>query len=356
MGINHVARGMTACALVLMATAVSAQSVDVIAFGLSNPRGLAFAPNGDLYVVQAGRGGTDSCHAGPTGPRCFGLTGSILRIDLRRGIIDVAVDGLPSLATPGAGASATGAHDIGFQGQGNLYFTIGFGGDPDLRTSALGDVGASMAQVARLLPNGTLRLTSDLGTHELEQNPDNDLPDTNPYGILALPGRRIVADAGANALFEITANGDVRTLAVFPEFQAAAGAPFRDAVPTGLALGPDGAYYVGQLTGGPFAAGVANVYRVPPEGGNPEIVASGFTNIIDIEFGPDGSLYVLQIANPIPNFGAGRLFRIAPNGTQTQINVPLTAPGGIAVATNGTIYVTNNSTSATGGQVLRIRP
>jgi glucose/arabinose dehydrogenase len=98
------------------------------------------------------------------------------------------------------------------------------------------------------------------------------------------------------------------------------------------------------------------VYRVPPEGGNPEIVASGFTNIIDIEFGPDGSLYVLQIANPIPNFGAGRLFRIAPNGTQTQINVPLTAPGGIAVATNGTIYVTNNSTSATGGQVLRIRP
>ena len=277
-------------------------------------------------------------------------------MDLRRGIIDVAVAGLPSLAVPTTGASATGAHDIGFQGQGNLYFTIGFGGHPDLRTSALGDVGASMAQVARLLPNGTLRLTTDLGTYELEQNPDNDLPDTNPYGILVLPGRRIVADAGGNSLLEIAANGDVRTLAVFPEFQAVPGGPFRDAVPTGLALGPDGAYYVGQLTGAPFAAGVANVYRVPPEGGAPEVFESGFTNIIDIEFGPDGSLYVLQIANPIPAFGAGRLFRIAPDGTRTQINVTLTAPGGIAVAKDGTIYVTNNSTSATAGQVIRIRP
>ena len=144
---------------------------------------------------------------------------------------------------------------------------------------------------------------------------------------------------------------------MFPEFQAAPGGPFRDAVPTGLALGPDGDYYVGQLTGGPFAVGAANVYRVPPAGGDPEVFASGFTNIIDIEFGPDGSLYVLQIANPIPMFGAGRLFRIPPGGgTPTQINVTLNAPGGIAVAANGTIYVTNNSTSATLGQVLRIRP
>ena len=50
----------------------------------------------------------------------------------------------------------------------------------------------------------------------------------------------------------------------------------------GRAVGPDGEYYVGQLTGGPFAVGIANVYRVPPEGGDPEVFESGFTNIVDI--------------------------------------------------------------------------
>jgi sugar lactone lactonase YvrE len=101
---------------------------------------------------------------------------------------------------------------------------------------------------------------------------------------------------------------------------------------------------------------LAKVYRVPPEGGEPEIYAEGFTNIIDIQFGPDGSLYVLQIANPIPNFGGGALLRVAPDGTRTQITVPLFAPGGIAIAKDGTIYVTNRSTSPGGGEVLRIRP
>ena len=63
----------------------------------------------------------------------------------------------------------------------------------DLRLTALGDIGATMAQVARLLPNGDLRLTADLGTYEAIANPDDDLPDSNPFGILVLPGRRILS-------------------------------------------------------------------------------------------------------------------------------------------------------------------
>ena len=347
---------LAACALLLTTTATQAQTVDIIASGLSNPRGLAFAPNGDLYVVEAGSGGTESCHIGPTGPRCFGLTGAIIRIDRRDGTVETVADGLPSLAVPTVGAAATGVHDIDFQGQGNAYFTIGFGGHPDLRLSELGDPGRSMARLARLMPNGSVRLLTDIGSFENVTNPDQDLPDSNPFSVLALPGRQIVTDAGANALFEIRANGDIKTLAVFPEFQVNGTGPSRDAVPTGLTVGPDGAYYVGQLTGGPFATGIANVYRVPPEGGDPQVFASGFTNIVDIAFGPDDSLYVLQIANPIPNFGGGMLIRVAPDGTRTQINVPLVAPGGIAIADDGTIYVTNNSISATAGQVLRIVP
>jgi sugar lactone lactonase YvrE len=132
------------------------------------------------------------------------------------------------------------------------------------------------------------------------------------------------------------------------------------AVPTSVALGPDGNYYVGQLTGFPFTVGAANVYRVPPGGGVPEVAYSGFTNIIDIAFGPDGSLYVLEIARlAIPRFGmGGRLVRIAPDGTQTNIisGPPLIAPGGVVVGSDGAIYVTNNSTSALMGQVLKIEP
>jgi sugar lactone lactonase YvrE len=56
------------------------------------------------------------------------------------------------------------------------------------------------------------------------------------------------------------------------------------------------------------------------------------------------------------NFDGGALLRVAPDGTRTQIAVPLFAPGGVAIAKDGTIYVTNRSTSRGGGEVLRIRP
>ena len=150
-------------------------------------------------------------------------------------------------------------------------------------------------------------------------------------GLLALPGRVIVADAGGNDLIEVAANGEISTLAVFDRIPRTGPGPTSvQAVPTTVALGPDGDLYVGVLTGGPFTVGLANVYRVPAEGGIPEVAYSGFTNIIDIAFGPDGSLYVLEIArNAIPNFGAGgRLVRIDPDGTQTDVisGPPLIAP------------------------------
>lgn len=52
----HGPRFTLACAL-LAATAVhTAPQVELIARGLSNPRGIAFVPNGQLFVTEAGRG------------------------------------------------------------------------------------------------------------------------------------------------------------------------------------------------------------------------------------------------------------------------------------------------------------
>ena len=88
----------------------------------------------------------------------------------------------------------------------------------------------------------------------------------------------------------------------------AAGGPTFQAVPTSVAQGPDGAFYVGQLTGVPFPVGQACVYRVRAHGGTPICVYGGFTNIIDLTFGPDGALCVLELdANGLltdPPFGS----------------------------------------------------
>jgi sugar lactone lactonase YvrE len=202
-------------------------------------------------------------------------------------------------------------------------------------------------------------LQQDLAGFEADNNPDGVVPDSNPYGVLALPGRVIVADAGGNDLLQVSARGEISVLAVFaPVPRPTPGPPFVQAVPTTVALGPDGDFYVGVLTGGPFTVGLASVYRVPAGGGTPEVAYTGFTNIIDIAFGDDGSLYVLEIArNAIPNFPAGgRLVRIAPDGTRTDVisGPPLVAPGGIAVGSNGALYVTNRSTNPMIGEVLRI--
>jgi len=40
-----------------LAAPAAAHDVRVVAEGLDNPRGMDFAPNGDLYVAESGRGG-----------------------------------------------------------------------------------------------------------------------------------------------------------------------------------------------------------------------------------------------------------------------------------------------------------
>jgi glucose/arabinose dehydrogenase len=238
---------------------------------------------------------------------------------------------------------------------------MGLGGDPNGTERAVWELsGVKFGWLVHMPASGKWKTTVDIAAHEARENPDPESLDSNPYGVLALPGRRIVADAGANALVEVAADGSTSTLAVFPRRSASPGGPTFQAVPTAVAQGPDGAFYVGQLTGQPFPVGAACVYRVPAGGGTPECQYDRFTNIIDLTFGPDGSLYVLEIdANGLPTPPSdGRLTRIAPSGARAviQTDPPLVMPGGVAIGPDGAIYVTTGSVFPGGGQVVRIRP
>jgi sugar lactone lactonase YvrE len=113
-------------------------------------------------------------------------------------------------------------------------------------------------------------------------------------------------------------------------------------VPSSVAVGPDGALYVGELTGVPFKPGTARVWRVVP-GKKPTLYASGFTTISDLAF--DGrDLLVLELSTRglLAGRSPGALVRVAPNGTRRVLaSKGLLYPTGVAVA-GKTIYISNN--------------
>ena len=356
-------------AILVLAGALPASStpgVQVVASGLDNPRGLTFSPDGALYVAESGTGGAGPCFVGPEGLSCFGHSGAVTRVD-REGQARV-LTGLPSFAqAPSAsdpgGGFAIGPSDVSFQGRGGMYVTVGLGLDLDFSNTipALTDMGELMR--ARL-SQGDWRSVADLAEFEDAANPTGDEENVNPNSVLAIPGGQVVADAGANDLLRVAANGSISVLAIFPDRLADA-PPFlglppgtqipMDAVPTSVTQGPDGALYVGQLTGFPFPEGGANVYRVVP-GQDPQVYASGFTNIIDLAFDEDGKLYVLEIFQNglLSGDPTGALIRVEGNGTQHVVmSDGLITPGGLVLHKRAA-YVSNCGTCAGEGEVLRI--
>ncbi|HEX6501186.1 MAG TPA: ScyD/ScyE family protein [Micromonosporaceae bacterium] len=343
--------------------AYAADSMTTIARGLDNPRGLAFAPNGALYVAEAGRGGAGPCLPGPEGGSvCFGTSGAVTQI--RNGSQSRVLTGLSSLANPD-GTQAIGPSDVSFQGGGNLYLTVGLGANPAARAQlpAIGQQTAGWLLRGRIAQHDWTQ-SADIAGYEARANPDGGAPDSNPNSVLAVPGARVVVDSGGNDLVRVTANGRISTLAVFPTrtFPAppALGMPPGatipvQSVPTSVVRGPDGAYYVGELTGFPFLPGIARVWRVVP-GHAPEVYASGFTNIIDIGFDQRGRLYVLEIARNglLSGDPTGALIRVDRGGTQHVVaSTGLTTPAGLALR-GGSAYVSNCGTCAGTGSVVRI--
>jgi glucose/arabinose dehydrogenase len=219
-------------------------------------------------------------------------------------------------------------------------------------------VGDQFGVLVHVPASGRWRPVADVAAHEFAANPDGAFVDSNPYGLLAEPGSRVVVDAGANALLRVRANGHISTVAVFGSRSnpTPIGPPLVESVPTAVAVGPDGAYYVAELTGVPFLTGFARIHRVAPDG-TTSVFASGFTTVIDIAFGPDGSLYVLEHSTgPVFFAMPGRLLKVATDGTRTTVIDGLTRPGSVAVGPDGALYVSHRSTSIGIGEVLRIEP
>ena len=339
----------------------------VVATGLDNPRLLSFSGSGDLFIAESGTGGEGPCLPAPEGEACFGLTGAVTRV--RHGAQTRVLDGLPSMAGANGGG-ASGPADVLVDGR-DYAVLFGLGNDPAARDKlpASGKLMGTLA-VGRF-GRGAPRAVGDLVAHEARVNPDGGGKDTNPTGLER--GRRggyLVADAGANALLTVDARGKrhkraVSTLAVFPKQEVEAppipNMPPKlpmESVPTSVAIGPDGAAYVSELTGFPFPKGGSTIWRVDRHGKR-TAYATGLTNVTDLAW-YRGRLYAVQLADggmlavPPGQMPQGSLVRVSKSGVHTVIVKGLNAPYGVAFR-DRFAYLTTCAMCAGQGEVVKVR-
>lgn len=351
-------------------TADQASNLHVLATGLNNPRGLAFTASGkDLLVAETGKGGNGPCFEGPEGNACLGTSGAIALVRLSDGSVERVVTGLPSLAlTNPPGFNAVGVHDIAAIDEDQFYAVMGLGGTPAVR-AGMGSGAALLGHIVRVRRGSSPQSLVDLAAFEVANDVDGAGPDSNPYAIALRSDRLFIADAGANTLTAVDHDGKAQVATMFPDRLVPA-PPFIDppppggqipmqAVPNSAAVGPDGAIYVGLLTGFPFLAGGANVYRIGANG-QAEVYANGFTNIIDIDFDEQGNLYVLEIAKDsllaaVNGPPTGRLVRVD-HGSKAQTVIAadgLVAPTSVLVGAKA-IYISNYGVFPDQGQIVKI--
>jgi len=331
--------------IALMAIPVLAGAVS----GLAGPLfGLSTARNGDLLVANAGVGIET----------------------IRRGEVRSTIP-LP------------GVTDVSAADKHLLWATTGAG-----EAGPEADSGQGLYRIWK----GQPKLVVNLFAFETAKNPDgNDPFDSNPFDVQSLGSRAaLVVDAGGNDLLKVTKDGKVRVLAIFPDelvstanIKGLAGCPGSgadfcslpdempaQAVPTSVAIGPDGYYYVGELKGFPGPAGESNIWRVHPRaswavcGESPKCVKvfdGGFTSIIDLTF-RKGKLYVAEMDEK--SWAAVEIFQDGVGGTISACNVKkqtcrVVAEGipqltSITFDKRGKLWSTQNSLVPGGAEVVKV--
>ncbi len=341
--------------LFMFAAPVSADPVKVIASGLGDPRGID-AHDGDhgdrLLVVET-------------------ATGAITEILTKKA-------GEPIVRPFAENVFASDVVGYGF----NAAFASA-GGPPEEGAEPAG----AFVRVPR---GGPSTLIADILAYQAT-DPDpvdqEDLPyETNPFGVAQVRHGFLVADSAGNDLLKIEKDGDIETVARFPTRslpfpEGIPGGPpagtliDAEAVPTAVAVGPDGAWYVSELRGFPFTKGASRIWRIEPgtedvmcdpdaKRGPCRVFADGFTSVIDIAWAGK-TLLVLEIAKdgllaleggaegaPPP---PGALWA-AEKGKKTQIAAgELIAPGGVAVADDDLYVTTGTLFGPGGGAVVKIK-
>ena len=336
----------------------------VYASGLNGPRGLAFGPGGDLYVAEAGTGGTnstgDACEQvpPPVGPYTGGATARISKV-ARDGTVTTVASGFPS--TQDTFGDRIGVADVVFM-DGTLYALVAGGGcshgNPNSPTG--------IAQVNRSTGNWTL--IADIGAF-LKAHParyesaDDFEPDGTLYSMIAVDGVLYTVEPNHGQVFAVSKGGKIRQVI---DISASEG----HIVPTSIAE-RHGNFYVGNLNLFPIDPQWARILTIARGGFDDDTVPgfdadghgyhivnskAGFTTIVSVKFGPDGLLYALELSdapgNPTP--GVGKVVRVKHSGDIEEVVTGLVVPTGMTFGPDGRLYISNFGAAPPGlGQILR---
>ncbi len=327
--------------------------VTVFARGFNNPRGLKFGPDCNLYVAEAGLGGTHNTSAicpeitpaaAAGGPFLGSATGGRISKVNPHGVRTTLTDNLPTSVSQGG--DILGVADVAFIGH-KLYALLWAGcshGVPEVPNG-----------IVRINSNGTHTVIADIGTWQVANpvavaNRGEDFePEGNPFKMITVGNEFYVVEANQGQLLKATTGGTVSRVLDFS-------AKYGHIVPTEVDY-YQGNFYVGNLGTFPTVDGSSNIYKITP-GGHIEIVATGFTSILGLVFDNKGRMYVLEgwKGKLFPTPGFGRIVRINHNGSKEVIATGLSNPTAMTYGPDGNLYVSHwgFGASAGGGEVLKV--
>jgi DNA-binding beta-propeller fold protein YncE len=334
------------------ASAEPTAKVTTVASGLDNPRDLAFGPGDKLYVAEAGHGGSECVPGGEMGTQCFGFTSGISRVLPDKHSTERVASDLASVADP-KGMGATGLDGISVLPDGTIYgiMTEASATVPStgLSEATSAKLKAQFGRLFRLSPGGHLERAANVGDEDFAWADEHkslvpaQFPEANPYGVFATPDAQWVVDAASNTIDKVQPNGEVTVEQFIPN------PAFSDAVPTCIDRGPDGAFYIGELTGAGNPPGSSRVWRYAPWESKPLTQwASGLTAVTGCGFSEDGNFFATELStagfeNAAPGTGAVVSVKAHSKSPETVVS-GLNFPGGFASGEDA-LYVSNWSTA-----------
>ncbi len=318
--------------------------VEIYASGLVNPKGMAFAEDGTLYVAESGSPGDVMVplpvNFGGEGP--IGMTARVSKIP-PGGERQDAITALPNIGLYG------GVEMLGAGAVTNL--------DGQLYEVAAGHMTVSPA-LSRINDADELEFVADIGAYNKANPPPpsngDAVPLGNPYDLVASEGNLYVTDGNFNRILKVTPAGDISIFAAWEN----------SPVTVGAATGPDGSIYVAQFSPAPYTEGSARIDRVELDGTITEGVVTNLTTPIDLAFAPDGTMYVLRFAAEFSPekkryiaFG-GEVQRVLPDGSIEPVVTNLVFPTAMTFGPDGALYVANfgNESNEGQGHILRVVP